>query len=386
MPTAITLPAIKQKPDSLHTAFNPIIFKFVTNDNKIYVEIQGKNDVSARLIKEEMDGVETFELGGIVKEMFCDLKAKINSLALKDGGAFYDYNIFAPYTMTYGTISLLELAGAYIQSFTPLQSLNFYALNAVAQVGEKSSLINQRGTFLTGFERLRKYAGYPLQVCVLAFAGTNYYQTTNIAQQTVQVKDGVYCFMIMDTDGYVSISNAENTELRQILTDNDSRVITDNDGNMLLAQKGTRTQRRMMIENLCTPLNPYYVRWVSDKGGWEYFMFSLRQYTKKELSETNVITPYFEEVEQEESQVKGLFTLLSAEGEQSVVVGCEDMSEKDFDCVSGILFSPNIQHYNLSEDTWERLYIKEASVEKDNAESRQSIELTLWKSKRLMQL
>lgn len=388
---------IQTKPADIHTAFNNIIFKFskdlkkdVTNKIEVTGVVNGSLVDSVIYEREYFNDVATFDIKGTIKRFFKNVKFYIDNTDMK---AFYDFNLMATYTVRYYFYKPYTEERKTDKGFPMLdpipilqsQELKFCALNAVVQAGQSSNLMSQKGTFLTDFDRLKFYFGYPLQVCVLAFDDTNSFDNGDGVTRTFEVNANdnkrVYCFLCYGT--YAKISNAEDT--RRTLTDNAGNRIVDNDGNIIYYSVGEHEERTKIIEQCCLPDSPFYIRWINTKGGWDSFMFSLKQYKTKEVSDTTIYEPYVEDIQEPKSEVKELTLPITAKGKETIIAGAENLSDNEYEVLSNIVFSPNIQYYDRVENVWHRIILKDTSTEKDTSENRNSIELTFIKNKRIMQ-
>lgn len=366
---------IRKKPYDIHTAFNSIIFEDVkTNDTGNFATIKvldESDNIVATLKKERL-----IQNGSFLPVIF-DVKEVIKSL-------FKDKKVYLSVTPTTST-SLMPYCDKNLMVKYKIQddtgySLVFYAINSVSQIGQQTNLQNKRGTFLTAFERLKCYEGYPLDVTVMAFSGENYYylnDSTTINKQINNI-EGSFCLPIPYLTTMVGINNGG--DLNVELSNNAGDIITDNDGNILYFSLGDLTERNKVIENCCLPKNPFYIRWINNLGGWDYWLFSRRQYETKEIDGISTFEPYVEEV----SNSKKLTEVLSVTGKKYIVAGSEDLTDNEFEVISQILFSNNIQYYDKENARWLNCYIKDGSCEKDNYESKHSLEIKFMMDKILM--
>jgi hypothetical protein len=366
---------IRKKPYDIHTAFNNIILE----DVKVLgvglfaiLQVLDENDnVVAELKKEYLTQNNlflpvVFDVKEVVKTLFKDEKEYLTvspNIASANLLPYYDKNIRIEY-------KVMDETG---------YKFCFYAINAVSQIGQQTNLQDKRGLFLTNFERLKCYEGYPLDVTVMAFSGENYYylnDSTTIKQ--INNIEGSFCLPIPYLTTMAGINNGG--DLNVELSNNAGDIITDNDGNILYFSLGELTERNKVVENCCLPKNPFYVRWINNLGGWDYWLFSRRQYETKEIDSISTFEPYVEEV----SNSKKLTEVLSVTGKKYIVAGSEDLTDNEFEVISQILFSNNIQYYDKENARWLNCYIKDGSCEKDNYESKHSLEIKFMIDKILM--
>ena len=92
------------------------------------------------------------------------------------------------------------------------------------------------------------------------------------------------------------------------------------------------------------PCNPFYIRWINQKGGWDTYMFEQHKKYTQEVDRgdqyvlANSRDPYA-------SQTRGE---LAPEFKNIVQAGAEQLDENDFNLLKGIALSPLVQRYNYS--------------------------------------
>ena len=209
------------------------------------------------------------------------------------------------------------------------ETLQFLAVNAVAQIGETADRSDDGGCVLTRFESLRQYPGYQLDYALLATSeDVETAMGTATAGAVWRVLVSGAGHLLQDGDG-VNIQNEE------------SRNIT-------LAVKFNKR-----IFYLCVPERPFYVRWLNMLGGVDYFMFSRQQKISPSVKSSSTYAPFIENPETADSNIKP-YTLTT---ENTVTVGAEGLSSSDFLAISEMPFSPLIEWWSEKLSRWVRLSV-----------------------------
>lgn len=117
------------------------------------------------------------------------------------------------------------------------------------------------------------------------------------------------------------------------------------------------------------PCNPFYIRWINQKGGWDTYMFEQhRKYTQEvdrgdQYVLANSRDPYA-------SQTRGE---LAPEFKNIVQAGAEQLDENDFNLLKGIALSPLIQRYNDSIGVWQRVLVNDTDLTWDTKTPRNTV-------------
>lgn len=117
------------------------------------------------------------------------------------------------------------------------------------------------------------------------------------------------------------------------------------------------------------PCNPFYIRWINQKGGWDTYMFEQhKKYTQKvdrgdQYVFANSIDPYV-------SQTRGE---LAPEFKNIVQAGAEQLDENDFNLLKGIALSPLVQVYNYQIGVWQRVLVDDTDLTWDTKTPRNTV-------------
>lgn len=117
------------------------------------------------------------------------------------------------------------------------------------------------------------------------------------------------------------------------------------------------------------PCNPFYIRWINQKGGWDTYMFEqYKKYTQKvdrgdQYVLANSRGPHA-------SQTRGE---LAPEFKNIVQAGAEQLDENDFNLLKGIALSPLVQRYNLSIKVWQRVLVNDTNLTWDTKTPRDTV-------------
>lgn len=117
------------------------------------------------------------------------------------------------------------------------------------------------------------------------------------------------------------------------------------------------------------PCNPFYIRWINQKGGWDTYMFEQhKKYTQEvDRGDQYVLAdsrgPYA-------SQTRGE---LAPEFKNIVQAGAEQLDENDFNLLKGIALSPLVQRYNYSVMAWQRVLVDDTDLTWDTKTPRNTV-------------
>lgn len=117
------------------------------------------------------------------------------------------------------------------------------------------------------------------------------------------------------------------------------------------------------------PCNPFYVRWINQKGGWDTYMFEQHKKYTQEVDRgdqyvlANSGGPYA-------SQTRGE---LAPEFKNIVRAGAEQLDENDFNLLKGIALSPLVQRYNYSIKAWQRVLVDDTDLTWDTKTPRNTV-------------
>lgn len=117
------------------------------------------------------------------------------------------------------------------------------------------------------------------------------------------------------------------------------------------------------------PCNPFYIRWINQKGGWDTYMFEQHKKYTQEVDRgdqyvlANSRDPYA-------SQTRGE---LAPEFKNTVQAGAEQLDENDFNLLKGIALSPFVQRYNDSIGVWQRVLVNDTDLTWDTKTPRNTV-------------
>lgn len=117
------------------------------------------------------------------------------------------------------------------------------------------------------------------------------------------------------------------------------------------------------------PCNPFYIRWINPKGGWDTYMFEQHKKYTQEVDRgdqyvlVNSRDPYA-------SQTRGE---LAPEFKNIVQAGAEQLDENDFNLLKGVALSPLVQRYNYSVGAWQRVIVNDTDLTWDTKAPRNTV-------------
>lgn len=117
------------------------------------------------------------------------------------------------------------------------------------------------------------------------------------------------------------------------------------------------------------PCNPFYIRWINQKGGWDTYMFEQHKKYTQEVDRgdqyvlANSRDPYA-------SQTRGE---LAPEFKNIVQAGAGQLDENDFNLLKGIALSPLVQRYDRSVKAWQRVLVDDTDLTWDTKTPRNTV-------------
>lgn len=117
------------------------------------------------------------------------------------------------------------------------------------------------------------------------------------------------------------------------------------------------------------PCNPFYIRWINQKGGWDTYMFEQHKKYTQEVDRgdqyvlANSRDPYA-------SQTRGE---LAPEFKNIVQAGAEQLDENDFNLLKGIALSPLVQSLNPTSKVWQRVLVNDTDLTWDTKTPRDTV-------------
>lgn len=117
------------------------------------------------------------------------------------------------------------------------------------------------------------------------------------------------------------------------------------------------------------PCNPFYIRWINRKGGWETYMFEQHKKYTQEVDRgdqyvlANSRDPYA-------TQTRGE---LAPEVKNIVQAGAEQLDENDFNLLKGVALSPLVQVYNYTIHKWQRVLVDDTDLTWDTKAPRNTV-------------
>lgn len=117
------------------------------------------------------------------------------------------------------------------------------------------------------------------------------------------------------------------------------------------------------------PCNPFYIRWINRKGGWDTYMFEQHKKYTQEVDRgdryvlANARDPYASETRGE----------LAPEFKNMVQAGADQLDENDFNLLKGVALSPLVQVYNYQIGTWQRVLVDDTDLTWDTKAPRDTV-------------
>lgn len=207
---------------------------------------------------------------------------------------------------------------------------------------------------------VKKYFGYPNFLTVFAKGS----QTLN-SQSAMEVNvmyTGTTAFKTMEISPRINIPFV--LEFDEELADGADYVIVRNRNLPINSDRW-----HIYYVDAEVPCNPFYIRWINQKGGWDTYMFEQHKKYTQEVDRgdqyvlANSRDPYA-------SQTRGE---LAPEFKNIVQAGAEQLDENDFNLLKGVALSPLVQVYNYSVGAWQRVLVNDTDLTWDTKTPRNTV-------------
>jgi hypothetical protein len=207
---------------------------------------------------------------------------------------------------------------------------------------------------------VKKYFGYPNFVTV--FAKGSPALNMQSAMEVNVMYTGTTAFKTMEISPRVNIPFV--LEFDEELADGADYVIVRNRNLPLNSDRW-----HIHYVDAEVPCNPFYIRWINQKGGWDTYMFEQHKKYTQEVDRgdqyvlANSRDPYA-------SQTRGE---LAPEFKNIVQAGSEQLDENDFNLLKGIALSPLVQVYNYTIGSWQRVLVDDTDLTWDTKAPRNTV-------------
>lgn len=207
---------------------------------------------------------------------------------------------------------------------------------------------------------VKKYFGYPNFLTL--FAKGSISVNMQSAMEVNVMYTGTTVFEKMEISPRVNIPFV--LEFDEELTDGADYVVVRNCNLPLNSDKW-----HIHYADTEVPCNPFYIRWINQKGGWDTYMFEQHKKYTQEVDRgdqyvlANSRDPYA-------SQTRGE---LAPEFKNMVQAGAEQLDENDFNLLKGIALSPLVQVYNYQIGVWQRVLVDDTDLTWDTKSPRNTV-------------
>lgn len=207
---------------------------------------------------------------------------------------------------------------------------------------------------------VKKYFGYPNFLTV--FAKGSQALNSQSAMEVNVMYTGTTAFKTMEISPRINIPFV--LEFDEELVDGADYVIVRNRNLPLNSDRW-----HIYYVDAEVPCNPFYIRWINQKGGWDTYMFEQHKKYTQEVDRgdqyvlANSRDPYA-------SQTRGE---LAPEFKNIVQAGAEQLDENDFNLLKGIALSPLVQVYKYEIRQWQRVLVDDTDLTWDTKTPRNTV-------------
>ena len=296
-----------------------------------------------------------YDLGFLAKAGFRDVRFRTVPYTDQSIGFAIDYNLISAYA--YRVIGELNFNVRYASRGVRARGYNAnFTESYLGLVLTDRVPDNDRNLYV------KKYPGYPYYITLfpIGFLGSPRVATS------IDVRVKHY----EDVEKQFDISTRLNIPLVYEFEDADASE-DEADYVKLRPSAGEYSSQAWNIIFVYTevPCNPFYIRWINQKGGWDTYMFEQHKKYTQEVDRgdqyvlANSRDPYA-------SQTRGE---LAPEFKNIVQAGAEQLDENDFNLLKGIALSPLVQWFNNLTGVWQRVLVDDTDLTWDTKTPRNTV-------------
>jgi len=256
----------------------------------------------------DKDGKIKYDLGWIFKSSFFNIRS-----------GYSDNNLYGNYTVN-------NIPG----EDTAQENARRLFMRHISQYGHISDMQTENAAMLMSPACWVWYEGYPLDMVIntntFSIGPYLYGKTFNSAYKAQQIPVGV---------SMVDLTDTESWELR------DSYISFQYFTPKYHCRLG------------CIPDNPFYIRWINEKGGYDFWMFKSYPSDEQEIEDIINTLPY-------PSDQYRIWHRASAIGRKRITVGDGLLTREEFECLKFIPRSPLVEWYDESIGKWQTVVFEDS--------------------------
>lgn len=275
----------------------------------VNVERPNANTPNVLLSSEpDKDGKIKYDLGWIFKSSFFNIRS-----------GYSDNNLYGNYTVN-------NIPG----EDTAQENARRLFMRHISQYGHISDMQTENAAMLMSPACWVWYEGYPLDMVIntntFSIGPYLYGKTFNSAYKAQQIPVGV---------SIVDFTDTESWELR----------------NSYISFQYFTPKYHCRLG--CIPDNPFYIRWINEKGGYDFWMFKAYPSDEQEIEDIINTLPY-------PSDQYHIWHRASAIGRKRITVGDGLLTREEFECLKFIPRSPLVEWYDESVGKWQTVVFEDS--------------------------
>lgn len=349
---------VAMNPPERHPAYDPICFEFKKEDgsdnslesNKLSIV---KNNETIATLKRFFNGdVSFFDISSVVRTLFSEDIEPISNIG---HSVIASHHLAATYN-----IKTLPL-------FNGIVSQNYKAYRSVSQVRNPLGIFE--GGFLTNFEKLYRYQGYPVFVAFIPLK-ENMDFAVNGLNETVDILNPCYILTLNDVN-IASIYTHGGDELRT----NQDVIIYNNEAKILYITNDVTgyKEANLYVKEKCVPESPFYVRWLNLLGGYDHWMFQKKQTRTDIIEDVTFHKKYISFPDSQNNPVNPTSKKIT----RKIKIGSHNLTKNEYDVISKLAYSPIIEWFDESVEKWKGVNIEKAENTSDSNLKTHDVEFEL---------
>lgn len=273
-------------------------------------------------------------VSGVVRSMITDLSAMTGTL-------YNDTSLHVLFKLKYREVYWYN--GSKVEGSWIADAEVYTAVRGVEQIGSFSNL-NGNTPYKVVYcaDDPSMYAGLLTMFDYSIPCWTGYQRDVSFI---VNTGSAAMTFSRLPTGATTAIAATTAPKLYRCLID-PGVVYNDASIRLLGVKAGEICCRQYTIDQRTAGMNPFYVRWINPRGGFDYWMFEKRQILNKVSSDNKLVGRNISTL----NAARGSHKVYSRNGASTIQAGAVSLSETEYNALATIQYSPRVEY--LSGTNW----------------------------------
>jgi hypothetical protein len=209
----------------------------------------------------------------------------------------------------------------------------------VAQLQRDPDMTKWGNRFLSNLPVLKKYKDYPLDVSFLNNSQTAFVSFDGATLNRYEAITNLH-FSISIPDNISSVIISDIPLTVDLLTNSGIPILANNLENIVVKNPvGASIQIAKELLPTCVPGSPFYVRWINQLGGFDYWMFYQNQIYKQSVKTLSTTSPVIDDV----LNANYIEREIDKEAGKTVTIGAGNLTGIEYNELLNISTSPLVE-------------------------------------------